>query len=219
MTQRRWEDIFALELGPGWVGLTTFNSHSGLLLKTPFSTIIFDPISIDPATFSRIDTITITHEHWDHLDISVITDIQCRTGALVLTTAFVAQLLHKIPSSKIKALEPGDLVFYKGIRFNALRSNHPGHQPLAFLITTQEGVKLYHPSDSDPFPEMGLLATYPGVDILIYLGDSLSKAVQIADLVQPKTILCRYINGKALSEKTGALVKPLEQHAAYLYPG
>lgn len=208
---------FSFRQGSGWVALAAFNSHAGLLLKTPSSTIIFDPISIDPAAFVRVDTIIITHEHWDHLDISLITDIQSRTSALVLTTPFVSQLLREIPSSKVIAMEPGDLFSHSGIRFNALASLHPGYQPLAFLITTQEGVKFYHPSDSDPFPEMDLLATYPRVDILIYLGDSLRKAVHIAKLVQPTTILCRYINKEALSVKSGALVKHLNQHEVSLY--
>ena len=208
-------ELFSQEIISGQILLRVFNSHPGLLLKTSSSTTIFDPKSIDPARLPVPDTIIITHEHWDHLDVSLVTELQQRSGALVLTTPFIVSLLRQIPPAYLKVLEPGDTFSYQGCSFTALASLHPGYQPLAFLITTHEGIRLYHPSDSDPFPEMALLATHPGVDVLIYLGDSLIKAVQIANLVQPKTIVCRYIDGEALSEKTKALVKQLNQHEAY----
>jgi hypothetical protein len=210
-------ELFSLEVSSGQIILGALNSHAGLLLKTSSSTTIFDPKSIDPAQLPSADIIIITHEHWDHLDISLIAELQQKTDALVMTTPYIASLLSQIPSASLKALKPGDIFQYQGCLFHALTSLHPGYQPLAFLITTQGGIKLYHPSDSDPFPEMGILATNPGVDILIYLGDSLSKATQIVKLVKPKAILCRYIDRHVLADKTGLVVNHLYQHKVYLY--
>jgi L-ascorbate metabolism protein UlaG (beta-lactamase superfamily) len=211
------EEGFSLKVTSGQILIEVFNSHAGLLLKTITSTVIFDPKSIDPTRLPIPDIIIITHEHWDHLDIPLIIALQQRGGAMVLTTPFIGSLLHQIPHAYLKLLEPEDTFSYQGCSFNALISRHPGYQPLAFLITTQEGVRLYHPSDSDPFTEMGLLAAYPGVDILVYLGDSLRKVIQIATLVKPRTILYRYIDGEALSTETGVIAKHLDQHEVYLY--
>lgn len=205
------------------ISLLAFDSHSGLRIETPSSTLIFDPIGIKVEDVSQADAIVITHEHPDHLDVGKVVALQRKTGALVATTPFVAGLLKEIPAGRVCPLKIGETLALDGVRLRAERSKHPGRQPLAFLLTTTEGIRLYHPSDSDPFPEMELLAAAGGPDLVLYLGGSLGKGLQIAQLVRPRVFLFRYLEPsrvaqglKEASEETqGEILWPLQ---AYRYP-
>jgi len=65
-------------------------------------------------------------------------------------------------------------------------------------------VRLYHPSDSDPFPEMESLARRGGPELLLYLGASVEKALQIVDLVGPQTLVSRYLEPMQLARRLEA---------------
>lgn len=205
------------------ISLRAFDSHSGLWIETPSSTLIFDPIGIKVGEVSGADAIVITHEHPDHLDIQRVVALQQRTGAHVVTTPFVVSLLPGLPADRLYPLRIGETLALDGVRLRAERSNHPGRQPLAFLLTTEEGIRLYHPSDSDPFPEMEQLAEEGGPDIVLYLGGSLEKGLQIAQLVRPRVFLFRYLDPSRViprleagfREIRGEILRPLQ---TYRYP-
>lgn len=205
------------------ISLLAFDSHSGLRIETPSSTLIFDPIGIKVEEVSRADAIVVTHEHPDHLDVRKVVELQRKTGAQVITTPFVAGLLKDIPADRVRPLRIGETLALDGIRLRAERSKHPGRQPLAFLLTTEEGIRLYHSSDSDPFPEMERLAEEGGTDIALYLGGSLGKGLQIAQLVRPRVFLFRYLEfsrvkqglKEAAEETHGEVLRPLQ---VYRYP-
>lgn len=175
------------------MALLAFDSHSGVLVRTPCSSLIFDPVGTRVEEVARADAIVITHEHSDHLNVPLVAELQRKTDAIVVTTPFVAGLLRDVPSERIRPMEIGESISIGGDRLGAWPSVHPGRQPLSFFLETEEGVRLYHPSDSDPFPEMGELTGQGGADLLLYLGSSLEKALQIAGLVRPRTLLSRYL--------------------------
>lgn len=77
-------------------------------------------------------------------------------------------------------------------------------------------MRLYHPSDSDPFPEMGELAREGGPDLLLYLGASLEKALQMVDLVRPRTLLSRYLEPMQMARRLKAEVNGTR--SAVLHP-
>lgn len=200
------------------VALLAFDSHSGVLVRTPTSTLIFDPMGIKVDEVASADAVIITHEHSDHLNVPLVKELQRKTDAVVITTPFVARLLRGVPSEALRPLESGESTSIKGDTLFAWPSVHPGRQPLSFLLQTAEGVRLYHPSDSDPFPEMGGLVREGELDLLLYLGASLEKALQIVDLVRPRTLLSRYLDSRRMTrhlETDGngtrsAVLRPLE---------
>lgn len=205
------------------ISLLAFDSHSGVRIDTPSSTLIFDPIGIKVEEVSRADAIVITHEHPDHLDVRKVVTLQRKTRARVVTTPFVAGLLKELPSDRLCPLRIGETFDLDGVRLQAERSKHPGRQPLAFLLTTAEGIRLYHPSDSDPFPEMERLATEGSPDIVLYLGGALEKGLHIAQLARPRVFLFRYLDPSRVVQRLkeapgriqGEILRPLQ---AYRYP-
>lgn len=207
----------------GGVALLAFDSHSGVVVRTPSSALIFDPLGIKVEEVNRADAIIITHEHSDHLNVLLVRELQRKTGAPVITTPFVTRLLSDVPREKLRPLKIGESIQGKGVRLQAFPSEHPGRQPLSFLLETVEGVRIYHPSDSDPFPEMSELAHGAGTDLVLYLGSSLEKALRIARLVQPRVLLSRYLNPAQTARQLepmahgtrGATLRPLE---IYRYP-
>jgi len=57
------------------------NNYAGILLKTPSKTLVIDPVDVKAKNLQNIDAILITHEHYDHLDPPLITEIQKATGS------------------------------------------------------------------------------------------------------------------------------------------
>ncbi|MDP6560134.1 MAG: MBL fold metallo-hydrolase [Candidatus Binatia bacterium] len=200
------------------LALMAFDSHSGVLVRTPSSTLIFDPLGIRAEEVARADAIIITHEHSDHLNIPLVRELRQKTDAVVVTTPFVARLFRGVPSERLRPLKIWESILVKGNSLCAWPSVHPGRRPLSFFLETEDGVRLYHPSDSDPFPEMGRLARKGGPDLLLYLGSSLEKALQIVDLVRPQTLLSRYLEPMQTAQRLetetngtrSAILHPLE---------
>ena len=56
-----------------------FNQYAGIILKTPSKTLAIDPVEIKPKSLKNVDAILITHEHYDHLDPRLLTEIQKET--------------------------------------------------------------------------------------------------------------------------------------------
>jgi len=52
-----------------------FNNYAGVTLKTPTKTLIVDPVDVKPRDFKNVDAILISHEHYDHLDQSLVSEI------------------------------------------------------------------------------------------------------------------------------------------------
>jgi L-ascorbate metabolism protein UlaG (beta-lactamase superfamily) len=184
-----FKEIFDLKIAPGKIALVWFNSYSGVIIKTPITTLIFDPVRIKLGEYIQADAIVVTHEHFDHFAPELVRELQKKTNATVLTTPFVAQ---RLGGEKTKALKVSDSFAFKDVEFHAERCDHPANQPLSFIISTKSGITIYHPSDSDPFPEMAELEEKHKPNILVYLGTSFRNAAQIAKLVKPKVVLSFY---------------------------
>jgi L-ascorbate metabolism protein UlaG (beta-lactamase superfamily) len=172
---------------PQKVALMRFDSFSGIAIKTPSTRIMIDPVGIKPAQF-KVDAIVVTHEHYDHLDTELVTALQHQTGAPVITTPFVARHL-KLAEGKVRVMRIGDCLSINNARFLAEYCEHPAGEALSFIITTEDGITIFHPDDSEPFPAMATLGSQYRPDILLYLADSPNAAAQIAKLIGPKIVL------------------------------
>ena len=218
-----FKEIFASEVSLRRIALAWFNSYSGIALRTSAATLLFDPVQVgEKGRWIRADAIIITHEHSDHFDPTLALELQRQAQAIILTTPFVAKSL---PSGRVKALKVGDSFNVKGVKLYAEHCEHPANQPLSFVIET-EGVTLYHPSDSDPFPEMVRLREKYKPELLLYWGTSFKNAAEIVRLICPKIIisyddnsgspqrLIEEINKEAL----GIKLQTLKQLEVYQYP-
>ena len=170
-----------------------FNPYSGVAIKTPSKTLVVDPVDVDSKTFKTVDTILITHDHHDHLDESIVRDIHKRTKCLVIADITSARRLRGVVASdKLWEARVGLEFKIDNVLVRAEGFRHPAATPVSFLITTEDGVKIYHTGDSLPFPEMKRIGERAPPDIVFCTvgapapGASPRTGVDIVKMVQPK---------------------------------
>lgn len=177
----------------GEVAFLWFNPYSGVAIKTPSKTLVVDPVDVDPKTFKTVDTILITHDHHDHLDESIVRDVHKRTQCLVIAdTTSARRLRGVVASDKLREARVGSEFKIDNVLVRAEGYRHPAATPVSFLITTEDGVKIYHTGDSLPFPEMKRIGERAPPDIVFCTvgapapGASPRTGVEIVKMVQPK---------------------------------
>jgi L-ascorbate metabolism protein UlaG (beta-lactamase superfamily) len=182
-----------------------FNNYAGILLKTPTKTLVIDPVDVKAKNFHNLDAILITHEHYDHLDPPLVADIQKATDCPVIAdTASAKKLQQSIPQEKLQPTKPGDEIKLGDVTIKAQKSNHPAQAPLTYIITSEDGVKVYHTADSLPFPEMGAMAQQEKFDLVfcsvgIAPGASAETGFDVAWLTKPQ-IAVPYHTGSVQSQ-------------------
>jgi len=171
-----------------------FNRYAGILLKTPSKTIVIDPVDVKPRSLQNTDAILVTHEHYDHLDQRLIAEIQA--GAQT-----------KIGEVTIKAE----------------KSQHPAAQPVTFIITSEDGVKIFHTADSAPFPEMAKIGEKEKLDVAfctvgIAPGASPETGFEIARLTKPQVAVPYHTNSVDSQKKFAEILKAQLPRTACLIP-
>jgi L-ascorbate metabolism protein UlaG (beta-lactamase superfamily) len=172
---------------------TWFNHYSGITIKTPTKSLAVDPVDVKPKTFQNIDAILITHEHYDHLDQSLVSEIHKLNQCTVIADATSAKRLRNdITPEKLSVVQPGSEIKVGEISVKAEKSNHaPASTPVSLIITSEDGVRLFHTSDSLPYPEMEAIGQREKLDVVfctvaVAPGASPETGVEIARLTKPK---------------------------------
>ena len=184
-----------------------FNHYSGVTLKTPSKTLVIDPVDVKPRDFKNVDAVLITHEHYDHLDPSLISELQKSTQcAVVADPTSVKKLRHSISPEKLVEARPGSEVKFDSVSVKVERSNHPpATTPVSFIIASEDGIKVFHTADSLPFPEMAIIGEREKLDLVfctvgIAPGTSPETGFEIARLNKPK-VAVPYHTGSAADQR------------------
>jgi len=195
----------------GEVALTLVNSYTGVEIRSPHVGILVDPVDADTDKISNIDAILITHDHIHHLDESIVSDIQSNRGCKVIAdSASFGRLSAVIPSNKLEEAHIKDEFQLKDASIVAEKSSHPAAEPLTYVITSEDGVSVFHSSDSAPFNEMADIGRRHQIDIClcsIGLDSGLSpkSGAMIARLIRPKVAVPYH--GEKMKEFASALSK------------
>lgn len=209
-----------LLVSEGSIALTLLNVYSSLMLKTRLSTVVFDPVKLNldnpPFDAQGIDAIIITHEHADHFDKELALEMLRRSGAPIITTPFVAQKLEGV-GEKVRGLRVGESVKIKDMTFYAECCLHPANQPLSFIIKTN-GVTIYHPADSKPFPKMKEIQNKYEPDIVLYMGTSKEGLIEITEMVRPNIVVSYFAPRFADLKIPGVELKMVRQFETFRYP-
>ena len=193
------------------------NNYAGILLKTPTKTLVIDPVDVKAKNFKNIDAILITHEHYDHLDPPLIAEIQKTNDCTIIADVASAKKLQiAIPKEKLQSFKPGMEIKIDEVTVKAEKSNHPAQAPVTYIITSEDQVKVYHTSDSLPFPELAKLAQKENFDVVfctvgIAPGSTPQTGFEIARLTKPQ-LAVPYHTATAASQKEFAELLNKELH-------
>jgi L-ascorbate metabolism protein UlaG (beta-lactamase superfamily) len=171
---------------------TWFNKYAGVLLRTRNKILIIDPVDIMVQNFPIVDAVLITHEHYDHLDPVVITAIQRASSCLVIAdVASSTRLRDVISKEMLKIARPGESFRIGDVEVKVELCKHPAQAPVTYVLTSEDGVSLYHTADSLPFPELSSIGEREQFDAVfctvgIAPNATAQTGFEIARLTKPK---------------------------------
>ncbi len=201
-----------------------FNQYSGILLKTPTKTFAIDPVDVKPKYLQNVDAILLTHEHYDHLDSTLVKEVQKTTGCTVIADpASAFRLKPHIPIDKLQVIRIGDVIKVGEVSIKATKCNHNARYPNTYIITSEDGVKIYHTADSLPFPELAQLGKEEKFDLVfcsvgITVGASPESGFDIAWLTKPPLVVPYHTNSVDNQKAFQKLIKKDLPRTACLIP-
>jgi L-ascorbate metabolism protein UlaG (beta-lactamase superfamily) len=164
-----------------WLG------HACLLFESGGKHVLIDPFltgnpkAAASASSVPADLILISHGHGDHVGDAV--SIANRTGAKVLANYEISEWLksaQKLPENQVLGLQHGGGTTIPGIgrikltlafHGSVLPDGSNGGNPCGFLITFEDGTKVYDAADTALFGDMSLIGE-EGLDLaLLPIGD------------------------------------------------
>lgn len=187
----------------------TWYGHAAAGLETGGQKVIVDPfLNGNPAaTLSpeavEADFILLSHGHGDHLGDTIA--IAKRTGAEVITVNEIAVWLE---NQKVKAHGQhigggfhypfGYLKLTLALHGSELPDGSSGGNPCGFLLTTQDGRKIYLAQDTGLFGDMKLIGE-EGIDLAVLpIGDNYTMgpedALRAVKLIQPRVVIPIHYN-------------------------
>jgi L-ascorbate metabolism protein UlaG (beta-lactamase superfamily) len=201
-----------------------FNQYSGILLKTPSKTIAIDPVDVKPKSLQGIDAILITHEHYDHLDPRLISEVQKVTNCLIIAdSASTKKLQHAILAEKLKEIKPGDKIKIGEVSVKAEKCNHVAQAPVTYVITSEDDLKVYHTADSLPFPELAAIGQQEKFDV-VFCGVGIASGLtpqtgyEIARLTKPQVAVPYHTASTSSQTEFAEILKKELPRTACLIP-
>ncbi len=201
-----------------------FNHYAGILIKTPTKTIVVDPVDVKPKQLQNTNAILITHEHYDHLDQRLISETQKITNCQIIAdVASARSLKNNLPPEKIAEIQPGTEIKIGEVSVKAEKCKHPATAPVTFLITSEDGVKVFHTADSLPFPEMAAIGQKEKPDVAfctvgIAPGASPETGFEIARLTKPQVAVPYHTNSVSDQRRFAEILKTQMPRTACLIP-
>ncbi len=189
------------------------NNYSGVLIKTPTKTLLIDPVDIKVRSFPQVDATLITHEHYDHLDQRLIADIQKATNCTVIADHTSAKSLRNtIPTEKLVETRAGEETKIGGVTIKAEKCKHQAATPITYIVTTEDGLKIFHTADSLPYPEMAAISQKEKLDVVfctvgIAQTASPETGFEIAWLTKPKVAVPYHTNSAVNQKKFAELLR------------
>lgn len=206
--------FYETKISKGQAALVWFNEFSGVAILSPLRSIIVDPTQIDGEAFQRVDFLLITHELTDHLDEILVSSINQITGCSVISGRASSESLRNfVPKKKMKIVQTDTELTLDDLSIEALPCNHPSAaSPVTYMITLENGVKIFHTSDSLPFPEMERIGMNEQPDIVFcaisgVAGVTPRTGAEIAKLVKARVAIPYH--GTAFQEFEGILRREL----------
>ncbi|MFW5713053.1 MAG: metal-dependent hydrolase [Brevefilum sp.] len=222
-----------------WIGHATFG------LETSGYKLLIDPYlrenpvaSIDVETVEA-DYILITHGHSDHVGDTI--EIAQRTGAMVISNAEICGWLKKKGINTHAQHLGGGFTYPFGylkltlaLHGSGLPDGSYGGNPAGFLLTTNEGEKLYLAGDTGLFGDMRLIGEEGLTLAAIPIGDNYTMgpadALRAVKMLSPEHVIPMHYNtfdlisqnveewAKNVQKETETKVHILKPGECFVYP-
>ncbi len=192
--------------------------HSAFYIEGKKEKILIDPfIDENPLSkkksedFTGITHIFVTHGHFDHMGDTI--KIAKRTGALIISNQEICEYLKtsKVKTKSVNIGEKYDLEF-GGVR--VLFADHPseivigenvinGGLACGYIINLN-GIKIYHPGDTNITEEMKSLDK-ENIDVaLLPIGGTytinIEEAIKVTNYINPKVVIPMHYNTFSIIE-------------------
>jgi L-ascorbate metabolism protein UlaG (beta-lactamase superfamily) len=216
-----------------WYGHATLGLETGgykLIIDPFFSGNPAAPISADAV---EADFLLVSHGHGDHVGDGVA--IAKRTGATLISNAEISGWFER-QGLKAHAQHIGGgykhpfgyLKLTLALHGSGLPDGSNGGNPTGFLLTTNDGKKIYMAQDTGLFGDMKLIGE-EGIDLaVIPIGDNYTMgpddALRAVKLLQPKAVIpIHYNTWDLLAQDANAWAARVEKEtnakAVVLKPG
>jgi len=219
----------------------TYLGHATFRIVTPGDEqIIIDPfLTNNPTTpeelkrVGELDTILITHGHFDHFDD--VEALAAQTGAATLSNFEIMSYLQSRGVETAQPIQKGGTAQIGGIKVTATNAFHSssialddgsliyGGEPMGYVIEFESGFKLYHAGDTCLFGDMQLIGELYNPDLaLLPIGDRLTmgplEAAHAARLLGVNYVVPIHYSTDIMPIFTGTPEK-LKQHLSEISPG
>ncbi len=171
-------------------------------------------VYVDPWEIStkepKADYIFVTHSHYDHLSLPDI-KLLLKPGTHVIAPVECKSKLTGIQNltlvEPLKNYNVGNIEFYTVPAYNINKSFHPKANKWVGYVITINGVKYYHPGDTDFIPEMKDLAKM-NIDYAFFpVGGTYTmnarEAAEACEAIKPKNAIPMHY-GKIVGSKADA---------------
>lgn len=150
----------------------------------------------------HLDLMVITHGHGDHIGDAV--DILGSTQARVVTTFEIGNWLGQqgVDASRVVAFGKGGTVEVDGLTFTMVHAEHFSSfpdgtyagEPVGYVITFENGFKIYFSGDTDVFGDMALIGELEAPEVaFLSIGDfytmGVRRAAKAVQLLGVKTVV------------------------------
>ncbi|HLH71049.1 MAG TPA: metal-dependent hydrolase [Candidatus Dormibacteraeota bacterium] len=150
----------------------------------------------------RLDLMVLTHGHFDH--VSDVVEIVRATHPRVLCQMEVGNWLTKqgVPQEVVLGFNKGGTVEVDGITFTMVHAEHSsstpdgayGGEPVGYVVTFENGFKVYFSGDTDVFGDMALIGELERPEVaFLSIGDFYTmgprRAAKAVQLLGVKTVV------------------------------
>ena len=190
--------------------LTWLGHHTFKLVTRGARTVLMDPwVESNPACpkeqkgFDKIDVMTVSHGHGDHMGDAVT--LAKKFKPVVICNFEISLYLKSKGVTNTLGMNKGGTAEAAGLKFTMVHALHSsgiedggqvsyGGEAAGFVITLEDGTRIYHAGDTAVHAEMALIGElYPPDIALLPIGDlytmSPREAAVAARMLKPRWIV------------------------------